>query len=228
MKGCFITFEGLEGSGKTTQAARLVASLREKGYSAVGTREPGGTAIGEALRHILLDHNRTEMSPLTEVLLFAATRAQHIAQLIRPMLEEGGIVVCDRFIDASIAYQGYGRGMHLTTVREVNEIATWGVKPDLTCYLDIEVEKGLARMRRRLEEQENIPDRLEREDRDFYEKVRLGYQEISREEPGRVRVFNADQEEGPLAEKILDVVLRELRRRNMSNKLTLDNLRSPS
>lgn len=223
MKGFFITFEGLEGSGKTTQAARLVAALREKGYSAVGTREPGGTKIGEALRGILLDHTRTEMSPLTEVLLFAAIRAQHIAQLIRPMLEEGGIVVCDRFVDASIAYQGYGRGMHLTMVREVNEIATWGVKPDITLYLDIEADKGLARMRRRLEEQENIPDRMEREEREFYEKVRQGYQEIGRDEPGRVRVFNADQNEDTLHDKILDVVLRELRRRGVSNKLTLDN-----
>ncbi|HEY3998251.1 MAG TPA: dTMP kinase [Candidatus Xenobia bacterium] len=224
MKGFFITFEGLEGSGKTTQASRLVAALKEKGYSVVGTREPGGTPIGETLRNIVLDPNRKEMNSLTEVLLFAAIRAQHIAQVIRPMLDEGGIVVCDRFADATLAYQGYGRELHLTMVREVNGIASWGVQPDLTVYLDIEAEQGLARMRRRLEEQENIPDRIEREDREFYEKVRQGYHEISREEPGRFRVFNADQNPEQLHAKILDKVVQELRRRGMSNKLTLDNM----
>ncbi|MHB2015763.1 MAG: dTMP kinase [Candidatus Xenobia bacterium] len=225
MKGLFITFEGLEGSGKTTQAAKLHQSLRDKGYSVVLTREPGGTAIGESLRQILLNPNFTEMAPLTEVLLFSAIRAQHIAQVIRPMLEEGAIVICDRFYDTTLAYQGYGRGLHLTMVREINSHACWGIQPDLTVLLDVEVEAGLARMRRRIEEAEDIPDRIARESRDFYEKVRQGYAEIAYDEPGRFRKFNGDQTPELLHDKICEMVLKEVRKRGMSNKLTLDHLK---
>ena len=209
-QGFFITFEGIEGAGKTTQARRLYEVLKEKGYPVVITREPGGTAIGDRIRAILIDPDCAEMVPLAELFLFAAARVQHITQVIRPLLEEGRIVICDRFTDATLAYQGYGRGIHLTQVREINEAASWNVRPNLTLLLDIEPYHGLSRVRNRAEIDEKAPDRLEREQADFYERVRRGYLEIAYDEPQRFRRFDSAQDLDVVHGQILDCVMREL------------------
>ncbi|RMD78892.1 MAG: dTMP kinase, partial [Chloroflexi bacterium] len=144
-RGLFITFEGPEGAGKSTQARRLYERLQAAGYPVILTREPGGTRIGELIRRILIDLRHTEMAPTTEILLFSAARAQLVSELIRPYLATGGIVVCDRYADSTFAYQGYGLGRDLEELRVITEVATGGLKPDLTFYLQIDVEIGLQR-----------------------------------------------------------------------------------
>lgn len=210
--GFFITFEGIEGAGKTTQSKRLFEVLRDKGYPVVFTREPGGTPIGDRIRAILIDPGCSEMVPLAELFLFAAARVQHIHQVIRPLLEEGRIVICDRFTDATLAYQGYGRGIPITQVREINEAASWTVRPDLTLLLDVEPYQGLSRVHNRAEVNDNAPDRLEREKADFHERVRRGYLDISYEEPQRFRRFDSTLDLDVVHGQILDCVMRELDR----------------
>jgi dTMP kinase len=212
MKGYFITFEGIEGVGKSTQARLLCKALKEKGYPVRYTREPGGTRIGEAIRDVLASIEYGEMHPLSEVFLFSAARVQHVEQVIRPAIEEGYIVICDRFYDATLAYQGYGRNVHLTTIREINSMAAWGCKPDLTFLLDGDPELGMSRVRRRLEEKEEVADRIERESIGFYEKVREGYLISAQEEPGRFRVLDASLEFDVLHQKILDESVKEIGR----------------
>lgn len=175
----FITFEGPEGSGKTTQLKLLAEWLRERGCDVLATREPGGTAISEAIRGILLDPTHTEMQPEAEILLFSAARAQIVAQVIRPHLQGGGIVLCDRYADSTLAYQGYGRGLDLDTLRAITAFATGGLVPDLTIYLDIAIEKGL---RRKLPQEWN---RLEAQAQAFHQRVREGYLEMAAGEPDR-------------------------------------------
>lgn len=228
-EGLFITFEGLEGAGKSTQARRLVEHLRGEGYPAVLTREPGGTPLGEAIRRILADPDHGEMDELTEVLLFAAARRQHVQQVIRPHLQEGAVVVCDRFSDATLAYQGFGRGVHLTLIRELDETITWGVRPDLTFYLDIDPYQSLSRVRERYRESDQPPDRLERLQVSFFERVREGYLEIVREEPSRVRMLDAQSPPEEVHRRIVDTVMREVHRRlPYPDRLTmsLDELQS--
>jgi dTMP kinase len=192
-KGIFLTLEGPEGSGKSTQTGLLVEFLRRRGYSVVRTREPGGTSIAEAVRRVLL-HPSSRIAPMTELLLYEAARAQHIAEVIRPALEKGRVVVCERFTDATEAYQGAGRRLDPGDIRTLNRIATDGLKPDLTLLLDVPVVEGLSRARSirkklsRRGKEAHLGDRLERESQTFHRRVRRGYLALARREPRRVRV----------------------------------------
>ena len=183
-RGTFITFEGIEGSGKSTQAGLLKTFLEGQGLEVLMTREPGGSPIGEQIRRILLDPGNHGMVPLAELLLYEASRCQHVEAVIKPALESGKLVICDRFFDASTAYQGYARGLGIKMVGELNLVATGGRKPDLTIVLDLPVEIGLKRLGKKL-------DRIEREAVAFHERVRQGYLRIAEDEPARVKVVNA-------------------------------------
>lgn len=205
MEGLFITFEGLEGAGKSTQAKLLADKLTEAGYPVTLVREPGGTNVGEAIRGLLADPQYDDMSPLAEVFLFAASRTQLVQQVIRPKLGEGTIVICDRFNDATLAYQGYGRGVHPTQLREISDICSWGVHPDLTFLLDIEPARGLNRVRTRSVETLTKLDRFENLDLGFFEKVRDGYMAISQEEPFRFRVLDGTGDVEPISKKIFEL-----------------------
>lgn len=194
MRGIFVTFEGIEGSGKSTQITLLADYLTAQGRPVTLTREPGGTAIGDQVRKVLLNPENTSLDPTAELLLYAAGRAQHLAELIMPGLKADKIVLCDRFSDATLAYQGYGRGLDLVLIRSLDRIVTGGMRPDITVLLDIEAGAGLARARRR-----NSCDGLEAEARfenehvSFHERVRRGYLDLAKEEPGRFRVVDASQ-----------------------------------
>jgi len=210
MRGVFITFEGPEGSGKTTQARRLAAFLEAQGYAVVLTREPGGTLIGDQIRRILLDHANETMKPRTEVLLFQASRAQHVDELIRPALAAGKIVLCDRFADSTLAYQGYGRGENLATLRQLIAYATRGLQPHLTLLLDIDPQQGLMRRRGR----PLLPEwnRLDAEELAFHRKVRAGYQKMAAAEPQRWVHISASRPVEAIQAEIRTVVLQRLAR----------------
>jgi len=183
--GVLVTFEGVEGSGKSTQVARLRDYLESQGRAVEVTREPGGTPIGEAIREILLDPRNEAMTGTAELLLYEAARAQHVAQRIRPALEAGRIVLCDRFADSTTAYQGAGRVLAPEVVRRLHEVATEGFWPDLTVVVDVPSEVGLARVT-----QVGPFDRLEREGLSFHQRVRAGFLRLAEEEPGRVKVVD--------------------------------------
>jgi dTMP kinase len=196
MAGWFITFEGVEGSGKTTQIRLAGEFLREKGLPVVETQEPGGTPLGERIREILLNQGGFDISGEAEVFLFAAARAQHSDAVIRPALDKGQVILCDRFSDATIAYQAYGRGLALEAVREICRFASRGLSPRLTLLFDLPVEKGLERAFRRIagREEDSREDRFEREHLDFHRRIRKGYLAIAREEPGRVKIIDASRD----------------------------------
>jgi dTMP kinase len=192
MRGLFITCEGPEGSGKSTHSRRLAEQLRACGLSVLHTREPGGTPTGEAVRQ-LLQHDGAGESPVAtaEVLLFCASRAQLIAQVIAPALERGTWVVCDRFTDSTLAYQGYGRGFDLPTLRALNTFATGGLVPDLTLLFDVDTPLGLKRVHARTAASGAVPaDRFERESLAFHEKIRNGFLDLAASEPSRFRVLD--------------------------------------
>lgn len=184
----FITFEGPEGSGKTTHLAFLAAYLRDEGLDVLTTREPGGTAIGDRVRAILLDPQHTEMVPATEFLLFSAARAQHVAEVIRPHLARGGVVLCDRYADSSLAYQGYGHMRELEALRTITEFATGHLVPDLTIYFDVPVQMGLGR---KVGAGGDGWNRMEQKEIDYHERVRAGYLEMVAREPDRWVVIDA-------------------------------------
>lgn len=186
MSGLFITIEGVEGAGKTTQLKRLHRYLDELGYSVIVTREPGGTPVSEAVRLLLLDPSHTGMAPVTELLLYEAARAQHVAELIRPALDAGKTVLCDRFADSTTAYQGAGRALAPDDILALHNLATGGLWPDLTLVLDLPVKTGLERARNR-----GRYDRLEQETLSFHERVRDGFHELARREPERIKVIDA-------------------------------------
>lgn len=186
----FITFEGPEGGGKTTQIALLAEFLRSNGRTVLTTREPGGTRIGDTIRACLHDVAHTEMTPTAEILLYAASRAQLVGQIIRPALARGEIVLCDRYADSTLAYQGYGRGLNLTDLQTITQFATGGLQPNLTFLLDIDVEKGLARRRNNDEEM----NRLDLETVSFHQRVRQGYMALRQTDPARWHTINADRD----------------------------------
>lgn len=178
MRGKFISFEGIDGCGKTTQIKFLEEYLLKQGYNILVLREPGGTKVGEEVRDILLDKNNI-ISPVTEMLLYASSRAQLVEEKILPSLEKGQIVILDRFVDSSYVYQGYARGLGIEKVKLVNEIATMGILPDVTIYIDITPEEAMKRRKKR------EPDRLEKENWEFHKKVREGYIKLVKEFPKR-------------------------------------------
>ena len=180
-RGFFITFEGVDGTGKTTHAERLAADLTAAGHETLLLREPGGTSIGEQIRQILLTREHQTMTGISELFLFAAARSQLVREVIRPALERGVYVICDRFIDSTVAYQGYGRGLDVDFVRRVNEAAVGETKPDLTIWIDIDLEALAKRLGKRTKN--NQSDRLDLEPMAFRGKVRAGYQEIQASEP---------------------------------------------
>ena len=189
MAGAFITFEGIDGSGKSTQLRMLASVLRLRGFEVVTTREPGGTPLGKRLRTALLDA-QAEVDPLAELLLYAADRAQHVRKLLQPALETGYLVLSDRYADATVAYQGAGRGFTRELIAEVVGLATGGLKPDLTLIFDVSVAECLIRTHRR-QTSEQGKDRLDAEDVEFYARVREAYLEIAAAEPERVRIVDA-------------------------------------
>lgn len=188
----FITFEGPEGSGKSTQISRIATWFREQGRSCVVTKEPGGTPISDRIRAILLDSAATGMDALTELLLYAASRRQHVVEVIRPAIERGEVVFCDRYTDATIAYQGYGRLLDLDRLQTLNAWATGGVKPDLTLLFDLNEEKGLARAHVRNAGMDVDEGRFELEDLRFHRRVREGYLSLAAAEPDRFVTIDAD------------------------------------
>ncbi|MFN8472083.1 MAG: dTMP kinase [Anaerolineae bacterium] len=200
-RGMFITFEGAEGSGKSTQARLLALALQNDGLPVLFTREPGGTPIADQIRHVILTPENTAMVPEAEVLLYSASRAQHVAERIRPALVRGQIVVCDRFADSTMAYQGYGLGLDLAMLRVVTKFATGGLTPDLTIYLDCPVDVGLAR-KREAARQGGEWNRLDRKPIEYHERVRQGYLELARTESHRWQVIDAT---GPV-ESVQDAV----------------------
>ncbi len=189
----FISFEGIEGCGKSTQIELLAKSLESAGKSCIQTREPGATSIGAQIRSVLLKRENTSIVPLAELLLYAADRAQHCEELIRPSLQNNKIVLCDRFFDSTTAYQTGGRQIDASLVENINRLATQGLKPDLTFLLDLPVEEGLKRARRRAAEQQDSEDRFEREKLAFHERVRAKYLEIASHEPDRFVKIDAQQ-----------------------------------
>lgn len=189
MRGKFIVFEGIDGSGKTTQLKLLGEKLKDRGLPVLHTREPGGTRVGETIREILLNPAYSDLVPRAEALLYAAARAQHVAQVIMPALAAGTIVLCDRFLDSSLAYQGFGRGIDISLLERVNEPATDGLVPDLTIILKFCAEDGMDRINK----SGRSIDRIERETRAFHVKVGAGYLVLAGRDPGRYSVIDANR-----------------------------------
>ena len=205
-RGLFITFEGPEGSGKSTQLRSLAARLRREGWGVLETAEPGGTPIGLQIRRVLLDANNRELRPTTELLLMFAARAQNVDQWILPALADGQIVLCDRFTDSTLVYQGVARGLGADVVYELDRIACRGLAPDLTLVIDIDAEAGLARARLRNREENAIETRMEDQAIGFHARVREAYRRLAEDEPERVRLIEGDR---PM-EKVAEAVWAEI------------------
>jgi dTMP kinase len=203
--GLLVTFEGIEGSGKSTQIELTRAYVEEQGYTCLVTKEPGGSPLGEEIRGFLLDRGDLRIDPLTELFLIEADRAEHVAEVIRPALDEGRIILCDRYTDATIAYQGYARGLDITVIHQMNHWATGGLTPQCTIVLDCPVTVGMARAKGE--------DRFEREGKRFHEQVREGYQRIARQEPQRVKVVSGEGEQTAIQEEIRRIIRPLLDRR---------------
>ena len=210
MQGWFITFEGPEGCGKSTQLRLLASWLLARGVEPIVTREPGGTRIGEQVRALLHNPDHTEMTAETEILLYSAARAQHVAQVIRPALEAGKIVLCDRFYDSTFAYQGHGRGLSMEALRQITTFATRGLVPDLSLYLDVPPEVGLRRRETGGEEM----NRLDRETLAFHQRVREGYLALLKEEPSRWRTIDATGSIDEVQTAVRSVVMETIGREN--------------
>ncbi len=204
--GKFITLEGGEGAGKSTQIARLVAYLRDAGVDVIATREPGGAPGAEAIRSLLVEGEPGRWTPLTEALLHSAARADHLARTVRPALAAGTWVVCDRFTDSTLAYQGFGHGLDAARLRALNDLVTEGLAPDLTLILDLPVTVGLARAGGR----PGAEDRYERMGHDFHDRLRQGFLAIAREAPGRCAVIDATQDVDIVAHAIARTVAQRL------------------
>ncbi len=200
-KGIFISFEGIEGSGKTTQARLLHDYLCRKGLDPILTEEPGGTDIGRSIRKILLAPEHTRMHPVTELLLYNASRCQHINELIKPAVQSGRIVITDRFADSTYAYQGWGRDIDREIIRNIDEISTGGFKPDITILIDVDVETGLGRNRKA-----NKVDRIELEEIEFHRRIRSGYLELARLWSERIRIIDGSRGIGDIHHQVITLI----------------------
>lgn len=207
--------EGVEGSGKTTQLGRLAGRLRGEGYPVLVTREPGGTPVAEKLRALLLQTARERMLPECEALLIFAGRSQHVAHVIRPALRQGAIVLCDRFSDSTLAYQGYARGLDLARLGAFDHFATQGLRPDLTLLFDVPVSRGLGRRARERKGQ----NRLDREHRRFHRRVRSGYLDLAARHPRRIKVIDGRAAPEAVAARVAAIVHSYLKRRGISSRL---------
>ncbi|MDI9442286.1 MAG: dTMP kinase [Firmicutes bacterium] len=196
-QGLFITLEGIDGVGKTTQALLLKGELERQGYSVLHTFEPGGTKLGSKIRSLLLNPEHEELHSMTEVLLYAADRAQHVAEKVLPALKDGKMVICERFIDSSIAYQGYGLGFEIEAIKTINHWAAGGLWPDLTVYLDGDPAQFLAKTK---------GDRIEQRTLDYYNRVRRGFLEIAQAEPDRVKVVSAEGTREAVSQRVLQAL----------------------
>lgn len=206
----FITFEGGEGAGKSTAIKKVVEKLENEGYQIVLTREPGGTPISEEIRNIILDKKNTEMDERTEALLYAASRRQHIVEKIIPSIKEGKIVLCDRFLDSSLAYQGYARGIGIDKVLEMNLFATEGLEPDLTFFFDLDPEKGLERIAANSNREVN---RLDVEKLSFHKKVREGFLMLAKRFEHRFVVIDASKDKDSVFQDVYNAIEERLRMR---------------
>jgi dTMP kinase len=200
-KGLFISFEGIEGTGKTIQSKLLYEHFKKTGYTVILTEEPGGTRISLKIRDMLLSVENKEITPITELLLYNASRAQHLKEVILPVLKKGGIVITDRFADSTVAYQGYGRGIDLKLIDSLERMVTEGIKPDITFLLDLDAETGLLRNKGI-----NKTDRLELEALEFHKKVRDGYLQVAAKEPGRIKLIDASGSIEEIQRKIIDTI----------------------
>ncbi|MCX5700063.1 MAG: dTMP kinase [Candidatus Omnitrophica bacterium] len=198
-KGKFITFEGSEGCGKSTQSRLLYEYLKDKNKDAIYLREPGATKISEKIRDILLDAKNQAIVPQTEMLLYMAARAQIVGEIIEPALEEGTIVICDRFLDSTLAYQGYGVGIDIPLIREVGKFVTRRLSPDLTIFLDLPVKKGLKH-------REDIQDRIEMRSLEYHERVRKGYLALARQEPNRIKIVKVEEDKHVTQSNIRELI----------------------
>ncbi len=199
MKGKFITFEGSEGSGKSTQSKLLSRYLKRKGFGVVYLREPGCTKVSEKIRKILLDHKNDSITPVTETLLYMAARAQVVNEIIAPALKEGKVVICDRFLDSTIAYQGYGLGIDIKLIKCIGEFATSGIKPDLTIFMDLGVKKGLKH-------REFSKDRIEKRPLPYHSRVRKGYLKLAHSEPGRIKIVKVKKDKNNTQSEIRKLI----------------------
>ena len=207
----FLTLEGIEGSGKTTQIDNICRFLENKGHNCVITREPGGTKIGRKIRSILLDPENKGMEPMAELLLYFSDRVEHVKKLIKPALAEGKTVICDRYFDATLVYQGYARGLDIKLITRLHELVLEGLKPDITLLLDLSPETGLSRAWEQIGNGSRSGDetRFEKEALSFHKKIRAGYLELARLEPQRFRVIDASQEKNKVQmdiEKVLALI----------------------
>ncbi len=217
--GVFITFEGIEGSGKSTQCRVLAEFLKNSGLLVVETREPGGTPVAERIRDIFLETQKNtldSLTPETETALVLAARSQHVASLIRPALEKGAVVLCDRFADSTLAYQGYGRGLNISTLKRFNRFATQGLTPDMTFLFDLPVRRGLARRR-----QDPNQNRIDKEALAFHSRVRQGFLELARQHPRRMTLVNAHRSEEAISKDIRKMVEPVINRRRKSQQILL-------
>lgn len=209
----FITLEGIEGSGKTTQLDPMVAFLTQKGHDCIVTREPGGTRIGQQIRAILLDPHNKALDPLSELLLYAADRAQHIKTKIIPDLSAGKTVICDRFFDATTVYQGYGRDLDISIINMLHQIVLDGLKPDLTILFDLPVETGLSRAWKQINDgsRSDLETRFEEEALAFHQKIRDGYLELAKREPDRFRIIDAGGSKETVKEAVTNTLSLHLK-----------------
>lgn len=205
-KGWFITFEGPDGSGKTTISKEVAQKLIDNGYNVIYTREPGGSEIAEEIRNIILDPKNTAMDKKTEALLYAASRRQHLVEKVLPALEKGMIVICDRFIDSSLAYQGVGRGIGIEEVYQINQFAIEGHFPDVTLFLDIDAQTGLDRIHSR-----SFKDRLDQEDISFHQKVFEGYKQVVERYKDRMVLIDANQSIADVVEQSYQVIVDKVK-----------------
>ena len=205
-RGLFITLEGNDGAGKTTMAKKALEYLQKKGYRAIYTREPGGSMIAEKIRTILLDPENTKMDAITEAILYAASRRQHLVEVVLPALEEGTIVLCDRFIDSSLAYQGEGRKLGMDAIEQLNQFAIQGCMPAPTLFLALDEKTSQARLKARDEKK----DRLELEEEAFHQAVRRGYEKLLKKYPERIRAIDASQDLEDVEADVIDAIEKVL------------------